>query len=113
VDDVYGENLLKMRAIYDILKLVKGGKKTDDKRQFNLKKTARMFDLIAAVAATIEEDCRVCVQSLAKVFDTSAGTIFNIIQDYLGLVKKSARVPELLSPHQMEKIESLLFRNPH
>jgi hypothetical protein len=31
------------------------------------------------------------VQSLAKAFDTSAGTIFNIIHDNPGLVKKSAR----------------------
>jgi hypothetical protein len=49
------------------------------------------------------------VQSLCKAFDTSAGTILNIIHDDLGLVKKSARwVPKLLSPDQMEKrVETL------
>jgi hypothetical protein len=103
-DDVYGENLLKMRAIYDILKLVKAGKNTDDKRRFNAKKTTGTDDLIAIIVAAIEDDRRVRVKSLAKAFDVSAGTIFNIIHEDLGLVKKSARwVPKLLSPDQMEQ----------
>ncbi len=59
VDNVYCENFLKMRAVYDILKLVKAGKKTHDKRRFNPKKTTRMANLIAAVATAIEEDCRI------------------------------------------------------
>jgi DNA-binding transcriptional ArsR family regulator len=49
------------------------------------------------------------VQALAEAFDTSAGTIFNIIHDNLSLIKKSARwVPKLLSPDQIEKrVETL------
>ncbi len=54
--DVYGENSLKMRAIYAILKVVKAGEKTNDKRRFKPKKTTRTANLITAVAATIEED---------------------------------------------------------
>jgi hypothetical protein len=108
-DDVYGQNLLKMRVIYDILRLVKAGEKTDDKRRFNPKKITRMTNLIATVAAAIEEDCRVRVQFLAKAFDTCAGNIFNIIHDDLGLVKKSARcLTKLLLPNQTEKrVETL------
>jgi hypothetical protein len=42
--------------------------------------------------------------SLAKGFDMSAGAIFNIINNDLGLVKKSTRwIPKQLSPDQMEK----------
>ncbi len=48
-DDVYGENLLKMRAIYDMLKLVKADKKTDDKRRFNPKKATRSANLLRSV----------------------------------------------------------------
>jgi hypothetical protein len=65
-DDVYGQNLLKMRVIYNILRLVKAGEKTNDKRRFIPKKISKMTNLIAAVAAAIEEDCRVCVQFLLK-----------------------------------------------
>ena len=51
----------------------------------------------------IEEDRRVDVAQLASVFDVSTGTIFNIIHDDLGLVKKSARwVPKLLSQEQKD-----------
>jgi hypothetical protein len=80
-----------------------------EKRRFNLKKTTRKIDLIATIAGAIEEYLPVPVQSLCKAINTSAGTIFNIIHDDLGLVKKSARwVPKLLSPDQMEKrVETL------
>jgi histone-lysine N-methyltransferase SETMAR len=103
-DDVFGEKSLKLRAIYDILKLVKKGENTDDKRRFNPKKTTRTDDLVAAIAAAIEEDRRVRVKPLAKAFNVASGTIFKIIHKDLGLVKKSARwVPKLLSPDQMQK----------
>jgi hypothetical protein len=87
-DDVYGDNLLKMRAVYDILKLVKAGENTDDKRRFNAKKTTRTDDLVAAVATAIEDDRQDRVQALAKAFDVSAGTIFNIIHDALAWLKR-------------------------
>ncbi len=48
VDDVFGENSLKMRAIYDMLKLVKAGENTDDKRRLNARKTTKTDDLVAA-----------------------------------------------------------------
>jgi hypothetical protein len=103
-DNVYGDNSLKMRTFYDIMKLVKARENTDDKWRFNPKKTTRTADLVAAVAATIEEDLLICVQSLVKAFGMSAGTIFNIIHNILGLIKKSTRwVPKLLSPDQVEK----------
>jgi histone-lysine N-methyltransferase SETMAR len=104
-DDVYGENSLKVRPFTTgVLKLVIAGKNTDDKRRFNAKKTTRTDHLVTAVAAAIEDDRRVHVQAFAKAFNVSAGTIFNIIQDDLGLVKKSARwFPKLLSSDQMEK----------
>ncbi len=50
-----------MRAIHKILKLVKAGENTDDKRQFNPKKTTRTTDFVATVAAAIEEDGRIYV----------------------------------------------------
>jgi hypothetical protein len=50
-----------MRAIYKILKPVKAGENTDDKRQFNPKKTTRTADFVAIVAGAIEEDCQIYV----------------------------------------------------
>ena len=53
VDDVYGDMALKKTQIYEILKRVKMGKNTDDRRVFTKQKTA---DLIASVAAAVAED---------------------------------------------------------
>ncbi len=83
---------------------MKARKNTDDKWRFNPKKTTRTADLVAAVATTVEEDLLIRAQSLVKTFDMSAGTIFNIIHNILGLIKKSTRwVPKLLSPDQVEQ----------
>ena len=85
----------KKTQIYEILKRVKMGKNTVDRRGFRKQKTA---DLIASVAATIAEDRRVSIQDLARAHGTSYGTISCILHSQLGLVKKSARwVPKLLS----------------
>ncbi len=40
VDDVYGDMTLKKTQIYEILKRVKMGKNTDDRRGFTKQKTA-------------------------------------------------------------------------
>ncbi len=37
-DSRFGDKLLKMRAIFDILKLIKEGKSTEDRRKSNPKK---------------------------------------------------------------------------
>jgi hypothetical protein len=53
VDDVYGDMARKKTQIYEILKRVKMGKNTVDRRGFRKQKTA---DLIASVAAASVED---------------------------------------------------------
>ena len=95
VDDVYGDMALMKTQIYEILKRVKMGKNTDDRKGFTKQKTA---DLIASVAAVVAEDRRVSIQDLARAHGPSYGTISRILHSQLGLVKKSARwVPKLLS----------------
>ena len=74
-----GDKALKKTQIYEILKQVKMGKNTDDRRGFTKQKTA---DLIASVAA---EDCRVSIQDLARAHGTSYGTISGILHSQLGL----------------------------
>ena len=88
VDDVYGDMARKKTQIYEILKRVKMGKNTDDRRGFTKQKTA---DLIASVAAAVAEDRRVSIQDLARAHGASYGTISRILHSQLGLVKKSAR----------------------
>ena len=91
-----------MRAIYTILKKVKAGEDAADLRGWNTKKTVRPGDLIAAVAAAIEDNRRANIRDLAKAYGTAYGTVSRIIHSSLGLVKKSARwVPKLLSQEQM------------
>ena len=72
----------KKTQIYEILKRVKMGKNTVDRRGFRKQKTA---DLIASVAATVAEDRRVSIQDLARAYGTSYGTISCILQSQLGL----------------------------
>jgi hypothetical protein len=48
VDDVHRDKALKKTQIYEILKRVKMGKNTDDRRGFKTPKTAMTADLIAS-----------------------------------------------------------------
>ena len=82
VDDVYGDIDLKKNQIYEILKRVKMGKNTVDRRGFKKQKTA---DLIASVAAAVAEDRRVSIQDHARAHGTSYGTISRILHSQLGL----------------------------
>jgi hypothetical protein len=60
----YGDKSLMTKTIYKILKQIKDGKNTDDRRKFNLKKTVHSAALIAAVAADVQADCRICIKTL-------------------------------------------------
>ncbi len=60
--------------------------------------------MVAALVAAIEDDRWIVCRPLQKARDLSADSIFNILLDKQGLVKKSAkRVPKLLSQNQMDK----------
>jgi hypothetical protein len=73
--------------------------------------TVHTAALIAAVAADVEADHQICIKALASAYGTSVGTIFAILHEDLGLVKKSARwVPKLLSQEQMDRtVETSAF----
>ena len=102
VKKYHGDKAVNRATIYCIIKAVKDGKNTDNQRKFNATKTKRTQSFIAAVAAAVEEDRQVSIEDLAGAHGVSYGTIFNIIHDDLGLVKKSARwVPKLFSREQM------------
>ena len=104
VDSVYGDKSITKSQIYNILKQVKEGKNTDDQRRFNAKKTKRTPSLVAAVAADVDDDRRICVRTLALAHGVTKDTIFHILHDDLGLVKKSARwVPKLLNDEQKQE----------
>ena len=104
VDSVYGDKSITNSQIYNILKQVKEGKNTDDQRRFNAKKTKRTPSLVAAVAADVDDDRRICVRTLALAHGVTKDTIFHILHDDLGLVKKSARwVPKLLNDEQKQE----------
>jgi hypothetical protein len=91
-------------AIYAIIKKVKAGESTADMRHLNPKKTVRTPEMIASVAATIEEDRHLSIETIAATHGVSEKTIFNILHQDLGLEKKSARwVPKLLSKEQKQE----------
>ncbi len=95
---------MSISAIYNIINKVKAGESTEDRRHLNPKKTKRTKDIIAAVAADVKADRRITCRDLASAHGVSFGTMHNILQVELGLVKKSARwVPKLLSPEQKEE----------
>jgi hypothetical protein len=104
VDAAYGDLSLQKTAIYAIIKKVKAGESTADLRHLNPKKTMRTPELIASVAAIIEEDCRLSMEKIAAAHGVSEKTIFKILHNDLGLEKKSPRwVPKLLSDDQKQE----------
>ena len=87
--------------VYRIIALVKKGKNTKDQRPQNPKKTVRTPDIVASVAAAVENNRRLNIRKLAQKTHVSYGTIHNILHKDLGMSKKSARwVPKLLTEDQ-------------
>lgn len=101
--NAFGDKAMSRAQVYDIVKKVKNGENMEDNRGKAINKFVRTEEMINNVRRFIEEDRRVDVAHLASVFEVSTGTIFNILHDDLGLVKKSARwVPKLLSKEQKD-----------
>jgi hypothetical protein len=79
VDAAFGDKTLQKTAIYSIIKKVKAGKDTADQRHPNPKKTVRIAALIASVAAAVEEDRWVMIESLSAAHGSSLHTIHRIL----------------------------------
>ena len=87
VNGAFGDQALKKTQIYDILKLVKAGKSTSDRRHCSSQKTKRTASLVADIAAAIQADARVGIEDLVRAFGVSHGTIHTVLHEDLGLVK--------------------------
>ena len=113
VDKAYPDSALKRTQIYQLIKTVKEGGDTTDRRGKRgvSKRTQAVID---AVEADVVDDRRVTVEYLAVKHDLARSTIEVILKDDLKLVKKSARwVPKLLSQEQKEERHrcSVIFNN--
>jgi hypothetical protein len=98
IDRAYGDRNLSVSQINRIIKAVKDGKNTSDQRHSNAKKTKRTADIVAAVAAAVERDPQLSVRELATTHGLTYSTVYAILKDDLGLVKKSVRwLPKLSS----------------
>lgn len=104
VDLAFPDKSLSESQINRIIRAVKLGENTEDRRKESAKKTVRTMELVAAVSAAIKEDRRLSVSAIAQATGASEKTIHRILTEDLGLVKKSARwVPKLLSQEQKEE----------
>jgi hypothetical protein len=85
------------------MKEVQAVESTDDQRNLSAQKIKRTADNVAAMATNIAENGRVTCKELASAHGVSNGIIYNILRDYLGLMKKSAKyLPKLLSEEQKQ-----------
>jgi hypothetical protein len=64
VDAAYGDKAMSKRQINRIIKAVKDGKNTADRRHSSAKKTNRTGNILASIAAAIEKDRQITVASL-------------------------------------------------
>ena len=85
VKKVYGDKAMTYSAIYKILRQVKAGGDTSDRRRSNSKKTKRTLAHIASIAAAVDDDRRISVKRLALMHDLSVGTVFTILDKDLSL----------------------------
>ena len=83
-------------------------KNAADQRLFNVRKPKRIAALISAVDQGLTENIKISVRELALNNDVSSRTIFNIIYDEIGIVKKNSRwVPKLFSKgNKFDRIRS-------
>jgi hypothetical protein len=90
---------LSISRINRIILAVKGWNNTSDQRHSKPNKTNRNPDIIAAVAASLEENRHFTVRELATRHGLTVWVVYQILTVDLGLVKKLTRwVPKLLSP---------------
>ena len=66
VDAAYPDKKMSVSQINRIIKAVKEGKDTADQRHSSAKKTKRTADVLAAVAADVEQDRRITVRVLMR-----------------------------------------------
>ncbi len=85
MDSVYGEKTLKKAAIYAILKKDKAGETTTNQMHLNPKNRTRVPDVIASVAAAVEEDRRVTIKNIALANGVSVKTVHAILHKILDL----------------------------
>jgi hypothetical protein len=98
VDSAYPDKKMSISQINRIIKVAKEGKNTADQCVSNLKKTRRTGDVVAAVAASVDQDCQVTVKTLVARYGLCFGTVNSILRDNLGLVRESVHwVHKLLS----------------
>jgi hypothetical protein len=83
-----GIRLSRKPPIYAMFKKVKYGENTVDQRHLNPKKRTYIPDVIASVAATVEEDQWVTINSIALANGVSAKTVLAILHKDPGLLKK-------------------------
>ena len=108
VNAAFGDLALKKAAIYKIMKKVKAGGDTADQRYQNPVKTKRTAALITAVEVAVKKDGWKTMAELMASTGACYGTIYTILTEELGLVKKSARwVPRLLTEAQkLERVRT-------
>jgi hypothetical protein len=69
-----------------------------------VKKAKRAANVITAVGADVGEDCHISCQDPTSVHGVYVGTMFNILLDDLGLVRKYTKwVPKLLREEQKQE----------
>ena len=92
------------KQIYSIIRLVKSGAAVENRGGQYEHKLARTPDAIRAVERAMEGDRRLSLKDLAYETGVKQSTVYRIIRQDLGLVKKSPRwVPRLLSSEQKKK----------
>ena len=101
VGAAYPDQGLSVSQVYRLKKDVKDGKDTKDTRGKVKTKRVRTPQFIEAVKADVEADRRITTQQLASKYEVSLHTMWLVLNDDLGLSKKSARwVPKLLTHEQ-------------
>lgn len=104
VGQSFGKGSMSRSQINQILKAAKEGKNMEDHHRYNAKKTARTAANIEAVDATLSDNRRSNLIELKLETGLSDAIISGILNEDLGLVKKSACwVPHLLSKDQKKE----------
>ena len=78
VEAAYPGQGLSSSQVYRLIKCIKEGKDTTDKRGKDTTKTFRTADFIESMKAEVEADRRITVEKLATNYEVSSQTIWNV-----------------------------------
>ena len=103
LEKCFGPNAMSRKQVYSIIRCVKEGQDTKDRRGKHNHKTLRTEEAISRVKAAVAADPCYAIQDIASIAGLKSSTTQRILKEDLGLIRKKEQwVPKTPPPYLNE-----------